>query len=162
MCHAGAGSADLVEKHLRVVVPHYAVAAEVPGEPARFLSEPRTAPQTHSAVCMANALEMQQSMPQQRQRPHMTANAATVRVAEVVDEEGPVVPQREEARHHVDVVAVRGVPSEGRRAHRHDAVRDIRQVQVEPMLLVPPSVLRHRRPQGPGSKTTLSSVPGKE
>ena len=54
-----------------------------------------------------------------------------VGVAEVEDEKGCVVVQREEAGHDVAVVAICFVCSERGRRHGDDAVRDVGEVEVE-------------------------------
>eukprot|EP00960_Hanusia_phi_P054510 762685-Hanusia_phi.AAC.1 len=70
-----------------------------------------------------------------------------VGVAEVEHEELPVMSQRQEARDHVDVVAVRRVTAEGRSRHGDDPVGDVGEVEVVAVLLVPPLVLRDGCPE---------------
>ena len=51
------------------------------------------------------------------------------------------MPEGKEARHNVDVVAVSAMTSECGSAHGYNAVCDVREVEVETVLLVPTPVL---------------------
>mmetsp|Transcript_6326 Transcript_6326/g.15958 ORF Transcript_6326/g.15958 Transcript_6326/m.15958 type:complete len:201 (-) Transcript_6326:260-862(-) len=78
--------------------------------------------------------------------PHHSVGAE-VGVAQVEDKKGPIVTERQKPRHDVDVIPVRRVSSERRRRHGHDSVGDVREIQIERMLLVPALVLRDLRAQ---------------